>query len=85
MIVWVNVSATQALPQQAPKDVIEELWGMAVRGGLLTPKGWKRAGDYFTDPTPWTTNMTVVAACVRKHPLDTEHCGSYRSERSART
>jgi hypothetical protein len=33
---------------------------MAVRGGLLTPKGWKRAGGYFTDPTPWTTNMTVV-------------------------
>jgi hypothetical protein len=60
MIVWVNVSVTQALPQQAPKDVIEELWGMAVRGELLTPKGWKRAGDYFTDPTPWTTNMTVV-------------------------
>jgi hypothetical protein len=48
------------LPQQTPKEVIEELWGMAVRGGLLTPKGWNRAGDYFTDPTPWTTNMTVV-------------------------
>jgi len=62
MIVWVNVSITQSLPfpQQAPKGVIEELWGMAVRGGLLTPKGWNRAGDYFTDPTPWTTNMTVV-------------------------
>ena len=51
MIVWVNVSVTQSLPlpQQGPKDVIEELWGMAVRGGLLTPKGWKRAGAYFAD------------------------------------
>jgi hypothetical protein len=60
--VWTPVLMAQSLPlpRETPQEVIEELWGMAVRGELLTPKGWNRAGDYFTSPTPWTTNRTIV-------------------------
>jgi hypothetical protein len=62
MIVWVNVSVTQSLPTPLtpPKDVIEDLWGKAVRGELLTPEGWKRASYNYADRTPWTGNKVVV-------------------------
>jgi hypothetical protein len=62
MIIWSNLVVAQSpsVPEKQPKEVIEDLWSMAVRGELLTPKGWNRASEYYTIPTPWTGNKRVV-------------------------
>ncbi len=62
VIIWAQMLIAQSLPlpRESPKEVIEGLWGMAVRGDLLTPEGWIRANNYFTNPTPWGTNKTII-------------------------
>jgi hypothetical protein len=35
-----------------PKEVVEQYWGMGVRGELLTPEGWEASSGLFTKPNP---------------------------------
>jgi hypothetical protein len=44
----------------SPKEVVQEYWGMAMRGELLTTEGWNRACGYFTKPTPAPTDKVIA-------------------------
>jgi len=44
---------------RSPNEVVDELWRMATQGELLTPDGWRRAGGFFTKPTPYPGNKVV--------------------------
>jgi len=42
-----------------PKEVVEQLWNMAMRGDLLTTDGWNRSCQYFTKPVSAPGNKVV--------------------------
>ena len=58
--------AARAKPAQSPvpskhtaRETVEALWQAASRGELLTPDGWKRASDFFTESDP-SPNYKVI-------------------------
>lgn len=48
---------------RAPKEVVDEVWRMATQGQLLTPKGWRIAGGFFTEPRPFPVNAKILVVC----------------------
>ena len=47
-------------PAPSPRDVVERLWSMAMRGELLTQEGWNRAAGFFTIPQPRPNNTPIL-------------------------
>lgn len=45
---------------RAPTEVVDEIWRMASEGQLLTPEGWRIAGGFFTEPTPFPSNGKIL-------------------------
>ena len=43
--------SAEPIQGRTPQEVVDELWRRATEGQLLTPQGWKRAGQLFTEPT----------------------------------
>jgi hypothetical protein len=50
-------------PGKTPKEVVEQLWGMATQGLLLTDEGWSRSSGSFTKPdsAPRNREFRVVS------------------------
>jgi hypothetical protein len=42
-----------------PREVVEQLWGMATQGELLTKDGWGRASRLYANPIPWPGNKVI--------------------------
>lgn len=47
-------------PAASPREVVERLWAMAMRGELLTQEGWNRASGFFTIPQPRPNNARIL-------------------------
>lgn len=54
------VQGPAAGSRMSPKEVVEQLWNMAVRGELLTADGWGRTARLFAHPTPDPGNKAVA-------------------------
>jgi hypothetical protein len=45
---------------RAPNEVVDEIWRMATEGQLLIPEGWRIAGGFFTEPTPFPASEKIL-------------------------
>jgi hypothetical protein len=77
--------ATQDSPNcpiegRSPNEVVDELWRMATQGELLTPDGWRRAGGFFTKPTPYLDNKVVQVRSNYWGPAAVTNSNNQRAE-----
>jgi hypothetical protein len=47
-------------PAASPREVVERLWAMAMRGELLTEEGWNRVAGLFTVPQARASNAPIL-------------------------
>jgi hypothetical protein len=52
-------ASAEPIQGSTPPEVVDELWRLATQGQLLTPQGWKRAGQLCTDPTSFTQAKVI--------------------------
>lgn len=52
-------ASVEPMQGSTPAEVVDELWRLATQGQLLTPQGWKRAGQLCTDPTSFTQAKVI--------------------------
>lgn len=59
MALSTNIAAPQAATgsvydlEPKPREIVEQLWSMAMRGELLNRNGWDRSSELFTKPIPF--------------------------------
>lgn len=59
-VVIIRSANAQGCTESGPREAVLSLWNMAVRGQLLTPRGWQAAARLFAKPSPFPDRKSVV-------------------------
>jgi hypothetical protein len=54
---------------QSPKEIVEKLWNMAMRGDFLTESGRTRASQFFTQPTSHPAGSKVFVVMSNEYAV----------------